>query len=276
MNPYPFSPKATGPRSCIFCGGTPVTREHVWPQWLARELGPASKLHRDRGGSAKMAVRAGVVETPGGGVNVVNWIEDKAGPATAAKQVLKVACGPCNSGWMASLEAAAKPIVLELMSNRRAKLASETDREVLVRWLLKCAAVWEWDDPASAILPPEHRAEIADFDTPVSAEWLVEMVWCPHDFGNAHVAEMFSDGPDLHPIGSTFLHLLAIGNAGFVVRRASNPEVTLPDRHFGRRAVRIWPEHDRGRVRRRVGERRWYRGVRTRAKLAEPPAAGEI
>ena len=74
-------------RVCVFCGGTPVTLEHVWPRWVAAIL------------------------ADGGPVQVERGVDDE--PATWQQVSLEVTirrvCAICNNGWLSELEQAAKP-----------------------------------------------------------------------------------------------------------------------------------------------------------------------
>jgi hypothetical protein len=81
------------PNPCRFCGSTDrkITREHVWPEWLADFLArPRSLAHAERWSSAsrRQAFRQ---------------------PFLSA--TVKAFCGDCNNRWMSEVEAAAKPIV---------------------------------------------------------------------------------------------------------------------------------------------------------------------
>lgn len=64
----------------MFCGGGPVTKEHVWPEWIGQEL---SKLSSEpfRG-------------TRGEGGAATRW------KTRTLDVTVRRFCKPCNSGWM--------------------------------------------------------------------------------------------------------------------------------------------------------------------------------
>jgi hypothetical protein len=74
--------------SCVFCGRTPVTREHLWPDWLRREAGLREgfefRIEQDADG---VQTRDITFTTP---------------PFT---QVARAVCANCNGGWMSEIEA---------------------------------------------------------------------------------------------------------------------------------------------------------------------------
>jgi hypothetical protein len=93
----PFVTRAPYPRlvpnACRFCGATDrkITKEHVWPEWLADFLPrPRSLAHAERWSSTsrRQAFRQ---------------------PFLSA--TVKAFCDECNNGWVAELEAVAKPII---------------------------------------------------------------------------------------------------------------------------------------------------------------------
>ena len=84
--------------TCIFCGGAPLTREHLWPDWLRRELeikvGFDWRIQQESEGSTT---------------------RDHAWTAPPFNQQVRAVCARCNSGWMSDIESAAKPILQALI-----------------------------------------------------------------------------------------------------------------------------------------------------------------
>jgi hypothetical protein len=78
---------------CRFCGATnrQITKEHVWPDWLRDYLPPVSEL--------------GDIERYSPGTKRQRL------PQPFLRTTVRAFCDGCNSGWMADIEAAAKPIV---------------------------------------------------------------------------------------------------------------------------------------------------------------------
>lgn len=257
-----ISVQASGPagqasqqqRACVFCGATPVTKEHVWPQWLSREDW-AELLHR--AGDDLPQLRLGIGAMPDGTTGVVNFLKDRGRSASVARHVVKAACASCNNGWMAALEAEAKPVLLKYGEQRHAQL-TEWERTVLCRWLLKSAAVFEVDDPYSAVLPVEARAAIMDGSWEQDDCWGIEAVWVPSfGFRHNHVVETVINGRTGERRGVMLHHQTGIGRAGFIIRRvivpgdgvSQNPPVL-------KRSLPLWPEALRG-VRPAVNDKSW-------------------
>jgi hypothetical protein len=78
---------------CRFCGATnrQITKEHIWPDWLRDYLPPVSEL--------------GDIERYSPGTKRQRL------PQPFLRTTVRAFCDGCNSGWMADIEAAAKPIV---------------------------------------------------------------------------------------------------------------------------------------------------------------------
>lgn len=111
-------------RSCIFCGGTNLTGEHIWPKWAAKKVAGAGaaehRLFRHERGSEVMQVEYSQLPY---------------------EQIARVACAECNNRWMSDLEKAAQPYFETMLAgNGRAihKLAQRT----LAAWALKTTMVF--------------------------------------------------------------------------------------------------------------------------------------
>ena len=110
-------------RYCAFCGGKPVTKEHVWPGWLTEVL---------RGPFVQNQLQTRV-STPEGDT-LKAWNTDRLD--VTAKQF----CKGCNSGWMGRLEESAKPILKPMILAQGLPLSlGPSEQEVLARWAYKTA-----------------------------------------------------------------------------------------------------------------------------------------
>lgn len=134
------------PRSCIFCGGGSLSREHVWPRWAA-ELLP---------------------DAPGALLTLYEKPVTQPGPPTKEKERnrqgslkshrVRAVCRSCNSGWMSRLEESVRPVLTPLIVGAEASL-SASDQELLFRWLTLKVMVAEHDSPElAAITQAERRA----------------------------------------------------------------------------------------------------------------------
>jgi hypothetical protein len=113
-------------KGCVFCGGKPLTLEHVWPQWLANTLPwERTVTYRD-------ALRNGEWEAP-----------------LFSLKVRRV-CASCNSGWMSELEIAAKRMVTELIMQPPGYiLIPPYQQKIVALWALKTSMMLEWTEPKS-------------------------------------------------------------------------------------------------------------------------------
>lgn len=202
-------------KSCIFCGRTPLTKEHVWPRWLAKHAGLGASLNQwsepeDRYPIARIRVERGRTTT---------WHEAKGRSPRQSDHVVRAVCTNCNSGWMAALEAEAKPILTRQMADRNDRLTPD-ERDVLVRWLLKTTAVYEMDDPQSAVLPADVRTSLTDDLRELRGLWEVGACWVPAGgemYALAHGRAVVRT-PDAAELGQSLLQVLWIGQAGYIVQ----------------------------------------------------------
>src|SRR5689334_2998942 len=119
--------KSSPGRGCIFCGGRPLSKEHVWPQWIR-------KVQGDRG--------------------MAHYRREIAGDMTAWRDVdynlqVKAVCKPCNHGWMSDLETAVQPILSSLIVGNGRNLYRDGQR-ILATWATKTAMMFQsrdLDDP---------------------------------------------------------------------------------------------------------------------------------
>jgi hypothetical protein len=109
-------------RRCIFCDGSPVSREHVLPEWFRKMV----NIDEPRPGSVTH-------HTPGNPTE----IDFEAIPVS---RTAKVVCESCNNGWMSQLEAKAAVILTPLLQGQSGQL-SEDDLAVLAQWAFKTAYV---------------------------------------------------------------------------------------------------------------------------------------
>jgi hypothetical protein len=83
------------PRRCIFCGGSPISRDHIWAQWMRPEVEQAQVLEKTYAETRASPKQRRHVKTTG----------------DARSRKLKIVCIPCNSGWMSRLQELTKPIL---------------------------------------------------------------------------------------------------------------------------------------------------------------------
>lgn len=126
--------------NCWLCPavGTKRTREHVFGQWIMKEL-PEDLLYFT-------PIRTG----PFGDAE-----SDKRGPMHLRTLQVRRLCRACNGGWMSKLEARVKPM---LFGVRRKLDASQA--LTLAHWALKTAVVLNVSQPSPLVWPEADRHRI--------------------------------------------------------------------------------------------------------------------
>jgi hypothetical protein len=93
---------ARASKYCIFCGGSPTTREHIWADWLAKYIPKTMQKHSST--SSILNPDRSVERT------LKVWGGDPR------SRRLQIVCRHCNNHWMSELQAVAKPILIRLVS----------------------------------------------------------------------------------------------------------------------------------------------------------------
>lgn len=109
-------------RTCVFCGGTPCTNEHVLPRWLQTsfpDLKQAAALHVRETQTTRSA-RTGTL------------LDVKA----------KVVCASCNYGWMNDLESGVRPFLPQMITGRDLTLP-KAKQSVLATWSVKTILMFQ-------------------------------------------------------------------------------------------------------------------------------------
>lgn len=126
--------------SCIFCGRTPVTKEHVFPQWLNRYLpsGEAQILEQSRYGAGAYDVS-----------------RRNIGLDFCVRKV----CAQCNNGWMSKLEAESIDLLDPLINDLGLRLISLHDQRRIALWATKTAMVLD-NTQSDPVLPQNKLARM--------------------------------------------------------------------------------------------------------------------
>jgi hypothetical protein len=120
------------PRSCVFCGRAPVSREHVWPQWLLKAL-------------------RGAFES----VEVVRErdVHELSSPEIMVNRV----CRPCNEGWMERLESAVRPTLGPMIwAEETPRLLGYPAQRTLATWAFKTALMFDFHFPHDIYRSPPN------------------------------------------------------------------------------------------------------------------------
>jgi len=137
---------ASSVRSCIFCGGGPLTQEHVFAEWIKPYI---PKLHIRQELHAYSERRQGGV-----------WIpkRERKGQRTGNPYSWKVkcVCAPCNSGWMSGIQEKAKPFLIPLFEGAPTALDDEA-QQLVAAWVTLASIVAEFDKRSERAVPDKER-----------------------------------------------------------------------------------------------------------------------
>jgi len=214
-------------RACIFCGGTPLTKEHLWPNWLRRKIQVAPFPHRLKQEIDGTASRDVSFEHP------------------PFDQQVRAVCASCNNGWMAQVEGRAKLLLEPLLGFSGRSLHRRQQRE-LATWALMKAIVFDQLHPGEQAVLAEHRQTLFDDrQPPREGLW----IWLA-TYNAEQVAHYAYQGLKLTPPGITeepedptvytvtfTVGPVAVQLAGTNVDGLSFDDIVFPQLD----AVRIWP-----------------------------------
>jgi hypothetical protein len=135
--------------SCIFCGRTDLSEEHIWPKWAHPTLrkSPSSGAYIQK-----------KWKTSPKNPRIRGETFHRERPTDVFQISLKVVCKRhCNNGWMSRLETSAKPVALPLIAGTHAVL-EKYRQEILATWLAMKLMTCEFSDPEDLATPELERA----------------------------------------------------------------------------------------------------------------------
>jgi hypothetical protein len=234
-------------RKCIFCGGSGMTKEHYWPQWLeALHTRPvAGHMHW-------------LSYKPTDEQNLI--LNESQRPLSALKSTLSRVCGPCNNGWMSRLQTSAKPVLTELFYGRWPKM-SRSDFLALARWATMFAMVIEFADPRSVAVSQAQRTDFMNSGRPphLFKIWMGQFTKYSHNDGGFYHRALVSHRPltERPAFSNTHSNVFAVGEVLFYViaaqdnyPTASGDFIDVDVSEWMKLGLRpLWPVTDRDRTR---------------------------
>lgn len=118
-------------RKCVFCGGSPVTREHVFPDWI-------SELYRRAPGLNEFSENGKVV---------------RKFPEKLFQHKAKIVCEACNSGWMSTLEGKVQPLLADMITEAKATVLTKEMQDLLSLWVVKTMLMNSKATPGDSHIP---------------------------------------------------------------------------------------------------------------------------
>src|SRR6476620_8475983 len=110
---------------CIFCGGTGLSKEHVWSKWTHPYIGGLPKRDHYRA----------VIRSSRGTPKTRRTQSTKDYTDSVSKIRLRVVCERrCNNGWMGKLDAAAQPLLKPLVTGHPVALGRDNQR-IIATWI---------------------------------------------------------------------------------------------------------------------------------------------
>ena len=212
----------TEPRTCMFCDSPASTKEDAWPLWIVRRF------------PAPLAV---TVEAERKGVSLSPWRQ------TGFFAKVRSVCASCNNGWMSRLETEAKPAIEKVLSNDELIL-TEPERELIARWVLKTAMVFEAVGGKGWFYSAAERKSVRDGKIPsgYSGIWVARCRGLSGAFADAN--NMF----ETSALSTAGVHghvtTLAFGGVAFQVLTV-RPSVAVPKNAvitIGEANVEPWPD----------------------------------
>lgn len=156
--------KHAPPKKCIFCGGTPLTGEHIWSDWLKKYLPRDMRVYSMLRAEVRDIAAKGRTSTRGGDVH--------------HRKVKCVCERNCNNGWMRELENRVEPIVAQLLGGGEIRLTEEMQR-TLAGWVALKAIVAEYDVGSPRISRHAERQTLRNKQTPPVDGWRILMGYYP-------------------------------------------------------------------------------------------------
>lgn len=193
-------------RHCIFCEGSPVTKEDVWPpRWLSRRYPPHTNA---------------TVTAERYGIPLGSW------PASGTGIQIGCVCPTCNNGWMSQIESDIKPIVEALLEQRAQTIEPDT-LHLLAVWAIKNSMVLEGFTPdRRSVYTGTERRLFAEVRT-IPSRLQVWLAACVEQTSSFTSNERFDDSEDLPGVyGSATT--MAYGPLAIQVLRVLVPDAVPP------------------------------------------------
>lgn len=149
-------------RTCIFCGGTPLTKEHLHGHWASRF---SDQEHRD------------ILQRTDREYELPEPSDTRRWRARAYDRQASVVCRACNGGWMSDLETAVSALLDP--GELDGKLLSSAQQTSLATWAMKSALTMDAaQSPVDRVIPMEMARRFGrDRRLPESAQvWIASYI----------------------------------------------------------------------------------------------------
>jgi hypothetical protein len=198
-------------KRCIFCGGAPLTREHIWPQWLRAHLPIAMINYQSLQAIEHRRQTDRNVSTRSGDPH--SWR-------------IRVVCARCNNGWMSQLEMHFQPILVPLLKGQIARLTPR-QQQTLAAWAALKVMVAEFDRTSHRVSHHMHRKRLMRRQLPPVNGWRIWIGnykrdkwvprWVTHSFlirsdtvveQRGEIATFYNSQASTHVVGDLYIHII--------------------------------------------------------------------
>ncbi|MEL4294047.1 hypothetical protein [Shewanella xiamenensis] len=147
---------------CIFCGGTGMSKQHVWPDWMKTVI-PRENKQEHYQNMIKLQFDDSKY------ASITPEILKKRGHVATRK--IRNVCKKCNGGWMSRLETSVKPKMTDMMLNKQTIL---TNSEMLSisAWAVMISIMAEFTDIPTKSIPDQDLTHLMRNQCPPS-NWTV-------------------------------------------------------------------------------------------------------
>lgn len=221
---------------CVYCGGQPLTNEHVIPKWISKIPAVAKILADSEKHLYTPHFLAKNVLDANGSTEGFDFVE--RGKKFRMNQIeVRVICKGCNEGWLSELEQTVAPILTKLI-NGGPVIIAPTDLETLAVWATKTAMMMEFNDRSTLSFSQEQfqqafiRRHIPDNVTVHISGFKDENpLRMLHSGGRVDLRwpkDASGDAADLDSRGAIGVTAIVLGRVSFIVRNATH-DFLLPD-----------------------------------------------
>jgi hypothetical protein len=248
---------------CVFCGGKPLTIEHVIPNWLGKILPTLGE-----GPTAGYATGRVDLKTPD---DVQFYVKRGRKTPFEARQP----CEKCNTGWMHDLERQVTPWITRMVKGQPVKMPDFAVRSVAA-WSVKTTTFIRYADSPPAPTPDCRNKWLFRHKTPPSGSFvfLARYDGGGEPGGDWVRGEMVERSPSAS-VAENEVHLTTIRLgylACFVVEVFSGNEasLTIPEK-WRPVLVELWPSGEQGAITWPPPRSLTLAGVRQLVRMFEPP-----
>lgn len=197
------------PRVCIFCGGRPITKEHIYADWMRDYLLPGGDTAHQ---VTFLDLRTGRLHAGTGPLQLKGDHRARG---------LQVVCQRCNNTWMSGIQQRAKPALVPLLTGLGNAPNREHQRRIAA-WAAMFTIIYERADPRTACIGELHRRAFMTRQVPDShwAVWVGRFHGLRHLGTTHHRALLLLNQQHVEPAvpqqGYLALTLGAVGGLSFL------------------------------------------------------------